>query len=118
MEYALLFYEAPEEWAKRTDAKHAEGYWASWTRYMQLLGDSGAMRGGKALQTGDTKTIVKSNGSARVVEDGPFAEPHEELGGFVVVEAEHIDEALRLAEMAPCAQNGHVEVRPLMIKDM
>lgn len=114
MQYALLYYETPQESAKRGSASDAEGYWASWTRYMEMLSSSGALQGGHPLEVPHTKTLVRHADGHRVIEDGPFPETHDELGGFVIVDANDLDAAVQLAEQAPCARAGHVEVRPVL----
>lgn len=117
MKYAFLFYETPDAMAKRDGAPDSAQYWAAWRSYMDLVQQSGAMESGKGLQHPATKTRVSRNGSERVVEDGPFAEGHEELGGFIIVEAADLDAAIALAEQAPCAApgRGHVELRPCLV---
>ncbi|MEM6762256.1 MAG: YciI family protein [Pseudomonadota bacterium] len=114
MQYALLYFESPTEYARRT-GPDAEDYWAAWTQYMELMTNRGVMRGGNALQPADTRTLVRTGPGGRVIEDGPFADAREELGGFVIIEAKDLDEALELAEAAPCASSGHVEVRPVLV---
>ena len=111
MHYALLFYEAPDEIGRR--ANNDATYWAGWKSYIDMVSETGHMRGGNGLAGPETKTLVRNNGSL-VVEDGPFAEAREELGGFVIVEADDIDGALKLAKDAPCTKNGYVEVRPCL----
>lgn len=115
MQYALLYHETAAEAAKRADPAAADGYWAAWSHYIETLSKSGAMRGGNALQPAATGTTVRAGDGGRVVEDGPFADAREELGGFVIVEAQSIDEAIAFAEGAPCARPGagRVEVRPV-----
>ena len=113
MQYALLYYETTDEVAKRTRPSDAETYWAGWGAYMDLLSRSGSMRGGNVLEPAPAATHVKVQDGGRVVEDGPYADAREELGGFIIVEAANLDEALALAEGAPCARAGHVEVRPV-----
>ncbi|MEM0908291.1 MAG: YciI family protein [Pseudomonadota bacterium] len=114
MQYALLFYESPTETARR-NSPDAQDYWAAWSQYMEMMRDKGIMRGGNALQPPETKTRVRKDGDTRIIEDGPFAEAREELGGLVVIEVDNIDTALLMAEAAPCARTGHVEVRPILI---
>lgn len=115
MKYALLYFETDDEIAKRTDPARADDYWAGWTAYMDMLARSGALQGGNALQPPDTRTLLRKTDGKRTVADGPFAETREELGGFVIVEADNLDSALDLAEGAPCAANGYVEVRPVLV---
>ncbi len=116
MRYALLYYETPQEIAKRQDPAAVEAYWAGWTAYMGMIAGLGVMQGGAGLEPPPTGTIVRSGPSGRVVQDGPFAEAREELGGFVIVDVPDLDAALAIAEQAPCAKAGHVEVRPCLLR--
>jgi hypothetical protein len=115
MRYAFLFYETPEEIGRRASAEDAPDYWASWTRYMEMLRTEGALQGGNALEPSASATVVRQSGGETVIEDGPFADAREELGGFTIIEAANIDVAIRLAGAAPCADagKGRVEVRPV-----
>jgi len=111
MKYALLYFEAPGEIAKRSSPEDAPAYWAAWTQYMETF--AGARQGGSALEPPAMATVVSKPGDEAVVEDGPYADSHEELGGFVIVEAENLDDAIAMAAGAPCAATGRVEIRPV-----
>ncbi|MEM8551248.1 MAG: YciI family protein [Pseudomonadota bacterium] len=113
MQYALLYFETPSEYARR-NGPDADTYWAAWTNYMAMMREKGIVQGGNALQPAETRTLVRASETGRVVEDGPFAEAREELGGFVIIDVADLDEALAMAEAAPCAKAGHVEVRPVL----
>ena len=112
MQYAILYHEAPHEVAKR-GTHDAPDYWAAWTTYMDMIRESGALLTGNALAPPATATLVR----AGVVQDGPFPETKEELGGFVIVEAANLDAAIKITQGAPCAKPGagHVEVRPVLM---
>lgn len=76
---------------------------------------AGSLRGGAALQPSATATSVRSDGEGGfTITDGPFAETKEVLGGYYVVEAADLDEALVIAKAVP-ADHGGVEVRPIRI---
>jgi hypothetical protein len=66
-----------------------------------------------ALQSVQTATTIRIQSGKVLVTDGPFAETKEQLGGFIVVEAADLDEAIRLASKIPPARLGSVEVRPI-----
>ena len=70
---------------------------------------AGVLRGGEALQATGTATTIRDG----VVTDGPFAETKEALGGYYVIEADDLDQALAIAKDVP-APFGGVEVRPVM----
>jgi hypothetical protein len=76
-----------------------------------------ALRGGNALQPTSTATSIRTDSSGKfVVSDGPFAETKEVLGGYYLVEAADLDEAIALAKQVP-APTGGVEVRPIRVFD-
>ncbi len=76
-----------------------------------------ALRGGNALQPTSTATSIRRDSSGGVaVTDGPFAETKEALGGYYIVEAADLDEAIAVAREVP-ARFGGVEVRPVMVFD-
>ncbi|MEM9222228.1 MAG: YciI family protein [Pseudomonadota bacterium] len=115
MQYALIFYEMPAESARR-NGPDAEDYWTSWTNYMAMMRERGAMKGGNALHPGKGTLVKHAADGSRIVEDGPYAESREELGGFVIVDVENLDAAITFASAAPCAQagKGRVEVHPVL----
>jgi hypothetical protein len=82
-----------------------------------IEGNAAALRGGNALQSTATATSVRENSSGGfTVTDGPFAETKEALGGYYLVEAADLDEALSLAKQIPMPAGG-VEVRPIRTFD-
>ena len=115
MEYMLMFYEAKADFAKRNEDPATSPYWAAWMAYSQAIREAGVSKGvGEALQPPETATVVRSQGGQRQVQDGPFADAKEQLGGYMVIEAPSLDQALEWAARAPCAASGGVEVRPIM----
>ena len=114
MEYMLLFYETPAELARADDPAQTAAYWGAWNAYVCAMQDSGLMRGGNGLRSPHSATTVRVVNGQRQVQDGPFADTREHLGGYFIVEAETLDEVLAWAARAPCASAGSVEVRPVM----
>lgn len=112
MKYAILIYETPEQFAARTDQAREAAYWAGYRAYSAMLG--GAISQGAALTGPETATTVRLRGGRRAVTDGPFADTKEQLGGFFIVEAQSLDQALDWAAQAPNVGEACVEVRPLM----
>lgn len=84
--------------------------------YYDELVRSGYGLAGDALQSVETATTIRPRGGKVTVTDGPFVETKEQLGGYVVIDARDLDEAIRLASRLPPARLGGVEVRP--IRDM
>jgi hypothetical protein len=116
MRYALLIVgpetanPSPERPAPELEAEITQAY----LDYTRMLRDRGAFLGGEALQPNPTATTVRVEDGETVVTDGPFIEAKEALGGFYIVEARDLDEALELAAACPGAKWGAVEVRPVM----
>ena len=89
-----------------------EPRWRPTTPSRQHLRDRGAMLGGEALDSTATATTVRVVDGRTITTDGPFAETKETLGGFYLVEAADLDEAIAFAAMIPGARHGCIEVRP------
>ncbi len=81
--------------------------------YTGLLRDRGAFQAGEALQPVQTATTVRVRDGRTMTTDGPFAETKEALGGFYLIDARDLDEALELAAKCPGARLGSIEVRPV-----
>jgi hypothetical protein len=87
---------------------------ASWATYTNELVASGKIRGGERLRPTASATTLRVSGGNRLLSDGPFAETKEQLGGFYMVEAKDLDEAVELASKMPHLDDGGaVEIRPI-----
>lgn len=86
----------------------------AWNAYIGALYASGAVVNGHGLQGHHTATTVRVVQGRRQVQDGPFADTREHLGGYFVIDVPSLDTALEWAARAPCASTGGTEVRPLM----
>ncbi|MDB5407656.1 MAG: dgpfaetke family protein [Rhodospirillales bacterium] len=114
MQYAILIYEKDADFAARSEGGERErNYWAGWRAYGQALAEAGIGKGGSALQAGHTGTTVRIDGSQRQVQDGPFADSKEQLGGFYMIDVPDLDAALEWAARCPAAASCAVEVRPV-----
>lgn len=112
MQYALLIYHTPEEFEMRkNDYDHP--HLAAWRAYAKALFEAGVYVGGDALEAPDAAATVRVKEGKRRVQDGPFADTKEQLGGFIVLELPSMDAALEWAARCPGASIGSVEVRPL-----
>jgi hypothetical protein len=115
MRYALLIIDA--EIANPSpggpDPEVAAQVMADYTAYGQMLRDRGAYLSGEALQPNPTATTVRVVDDQTITTDGPFIEAKEALGGFYLVEARDMDEAIELAAACPGARTGAIEVRPI-----
>ena len=112
MQYALLIYieeptEAPTDEAIAAEMEAYNGF----TRH---VAERGAMKAGEALHPASTATTVRVRDGQTVTTDGPFAETKEVLGGFYIVEAADLDEAIDYAARIPGAAHGSIEIRPIV----
>ena len=112
MEYLLLIYNSEADGKKMSAAQQGEifqGYMA----FTQDLTKSGKNKGGNALEQTTTATTVRVRNGKTSLTDGPFAETKEQLGGYYLVEAKDLDEAISIAARIPGAKHGSIEVRPV-----
>ena len=117
MQYILLIYENEAE-AKARNEEESKRIFGEYMAFTGAIKQSGHMRGGEPLQPTGTATTVRVKGGKTVRTDGPFAETREQLGGFYIVEAKDLDEAVGIAARIPSAKTGSVEVRPIMSMSM
>ena len=112
MRYLLLIYGDESGYADATpDDMRAE--MAAYAAFGEAITSEGIIRGGEALQPSGTATTVRVRAGETLLSDGPFAETHEQLGGFYMIECDSLDEAIGAAKRIPGAQYGSVEVRPI-----
>lgn len=114
MQYMLMFYQNPEAFAARNDPAQAPAYWGAWMSYVGAIQASGVVVSGAGLQPPATGTTVRLKGEQRLVQDGPFADTKEQLGGFFVIDVPDLDTALAWAARSPAATDAAVEVRPVL----
>lgn len=110
MKYALLLYGPESDWQEADDEQRAASY-AAHGEFAKLLDSRDAGRGGEELSLTHTATTVRRGGGEVVITDGPYAETAEQLGGFYLIEARDLDEAIELAKACP---EPIVEVRPVV----
>jgi hypothetical protein len=110
MEFALLIYGDEKTWNEASSDERRDMY-AQHERFSKMLQDRGAIRGGAELDSTSTARTIRHNGDDLSVTEGPFAETAEQFGGYYVIEAANIDEAVALGKELPAAV---VEVRPLV----
>ena len=106
--------EDEDAFAARADPDRSEAYWSSWQGYLAALASSGVLRGAGGLDAPSLATTVRVRDGKRLVQDGPFADSKEQLGGYFVLDLPDIDAALLWAERCPASAYGSVEVRPLL----
>jgi hypothetical protein len=111
MQYLLLIYEGEKRFANLSEASLGAEM-AEYRTFGQEFAK--AIQGGNALQPTTAATTVRVRDGKRLTSDGPFAETKEQLGGYYLVEARDLDEALAMAAKIPAARFGSIEVRPIM----
>lgn len=113
MQYAMLIYETPENFAARNgDTPEREAYTGAWRAYYHSMLEAGIYRGGNPLQAPETGTTVRVTPKGRQIQDGPYASTKEQLGGFILIELPSLDAALEWAARCPAATSA-VEIRPI-----
>jgi hypothetical protein len=111
MQYMLLIY--LDEQHPVTETERQECYVES-AQLAQELHASGHYVAAAPLHPTSTATTIRTRDGKRIVTDGPFAETREQLGGYFLIEARDLDEAIGVAERIPAARFGTVEIRPVM----
>ncbi len=107
MDYLILIYENEKRFAKGYPKDELAEYRALGKEF------AAAIKAGAALQPTSTATSVRVRDGKRLTTDGPFAETKEQLGGFYLVHATDLDQAIAIASRIPAARYGTVEVRPI-----
>ena len=109
MQYLLLIYASEAE----EDKLDQEAILAEYGPFTQGIIQSGAFKAADRLKRVATATTVRIRDGKTLTTDGPFAETREQLGGYYLVEAKDLDEAVGIAARIPAAKYGSVEVRPI-----
>jgi hypothetical protein len=117
MRYALLIYANEQEWANQSE-EESQAQFQEYMAFSKDIVDRGIYQSGEALQATATATTVRVRDGETLTTDGPFAETKEQLGGYYVVEAKDLDEAIEIAARIPDVRRGSIEVRPIMEMDM
>ena len=113
MKYLLLIYDDPKVWEGFGEGE-VNKMMGEYRELSTQIRESGHMLGGAQLQPPESATTVRIRDSKRLVHDRPFAETREVLGGYYLIEAKDLDEAIGIAARIPSARVGTIEVRPLM----
>jgi hypothetical protein len=113
MQYLCLIYDDERAWQKLPPAE-TEKVIGEFTAFTESVKKSGHYAGGNALAPTHTATTVRVRQGKVATTDGPFAETKEQLGGYYLLNARDLNEAIQLAARIPGARFGSVEVRPVM----
>ena len=114
MQYLCLIYDAESRWKDLPEGerKKLSGEYGTFTKDIKT---SGHFRAGEALEPVATATTVRVRNGKTSTTDGPFAETREQLGGFYLIEAKDLDDAVKVAAGIPSAKIGSIEVRPVRV---
>lgn len=110
MKYMLLIY---HDERALSEAERVDCY-AESTRLAEEIHARGQYLAANPLHPTSTATTVRVRNGKRLVTDGPFAETREQLGGYFLIDARDLDEAIAIAARIPMARKGTVEVRPVV----
>jgi hypothetical protein len=111
MRYTLLLY-YPERSAEELGSEALAEGMRAFQAYAKALDDAGVLTSAEVLQQSSSTTTVTLASGDLVVQDGPFADTKEQLGGTFVIEVPDLDVAIEWARRAPSVSWGHVEIRP------
>lgn len=111
MQYMMLIYEC-DRLPEPGESEYADAL-ARVNAFTEECRRRGALRGAGPLQPESTATTVRVRGGTTLTTDGPFAETHEQIGGYFLLDCPSLDDALELAALSPFAAAGSVEIRPI-----
>jgi hypothetical protein len=116
MKYLLTIYADESRWANASP-QDVEQIMAAYGAFGEAAQAAGVMVGGEGLQPSSSATTVRVRDNETLSTDGPFAETREQLGGYYLLDCRDLDEAIGWAARIPDANNGSIEVRPVMDYD-
>ena len=116
MQYLLLIYHTESEWEKLDPTQQASVY-DEYRELIQQLAADGKYVAGDELKPTTTATTVRVRDGSQSITDGPFAETKEQLGGYFLVNASDLDEAIAIAAQIPSARDGSIEIRPVAVQE-
>ena len=114
MQYMCLIYDDEKIWTSMPEDE-SKAVMGEYFAFTESIKESGNYVAGDALQPTGTATTVRIREGKTLVTDGPFAETKEQLGGYYLIDAKDMDEALAIAARIPSARYGSIEVRPVMV---
>lgn len=114
MQFMILFREPESEFAKRDNPNEAPAYWGAWNAYIGAMGQAGVIVSGNGLYPPHSATQVRMRDGKRQIQDGPYADTKEHLGGYFIIDVKSLDDALAWAARSPNVTVGSTEVRPVL----
>jgi hypothetical protein len=113
MKYLCLIYDDESKWVKMTKEETGK-FMGEYGAFTEDTKKSGHYLGGNPLQPTATATTVRVRSGKVSTTDGPYAETKEQLGGYYLIEAKDLNDAIQVAARIPSARIGAIEVRPIM----
>jgi len=113
MKYLCLIYDDEKKMATMSKGE-ADAFMGEYMQFTDGIRKSGHYVAGEALQPVGTATTVRVRNGKLSSTDGPFAETKEQLGGFYLIDAKDLNDAMQVASRIPSARNGSIEVRPVV----
>ena len=114
MKYLCLIYAEESQWQKMSK-EQSDAVIAEYFAFTESIKKSGHYIGGNPLQSVSTASTVRVRQGKVSTTDGPFAETKEQLGGYYLIEAKDLNEAIQVGSRIPGAKIGSIEVRPIML---
>jgi hypothetical protein len=114
MKYLCLIYDEEKKMAGMSKSE-GDAFMGEYGAFTESVKASGHYIGGDALQPVHTATTIRSRNGKVSTTDGPFAETKEQLGGYYLIEAKDLNEAIQIGGRIPSAKTGSIEVRPIMV---
>ncbi len=113
MKYLCLIYENEKGW-EEMPKDQADAAMGEYFAFTDSIKKSGQYVAGDALHPTHTATTVRVRNGKTLTTDGPFAETKEQLGGYYLIDAKNLDEAIQVAARIPSARWGSIEIRPVV----
>jgi hypothetical protein len=114
MKYLCMIYDEETKLAAMSKSE-SDAFMGEYRAFTQSIREGGQFIAGEPLQSVTTATTVRVRNGKVSTTDGPFAETREQLGGFYLIDARDLNEAIQVASRIPSARIGSIEVRPLMV---
>lgn len=114
MKYLCLIYDEEKKLAGMSKSE-SDAFMGEYGAFTEAVKKSGHYVGGNPLQPVHTATTVRVRNGKMSATDGPYAETKEQLGGYYLIEAKDLNDAIQVASKIPSAKIGSIEVRPIMV---
>lgn len=113
MEIMIIAYEDPSGFESRHKPEELAAYMKPWSIYAEEMAKAGVLVKGEALEGPETATVVSVRNGKRIVQDGPFADSKEQIGGFFIVDVDDVETAAKWASKCPSTPLGCTEARTI-----